>query len=589
MKNYLGIFLTGCCILVSCAKQAPQTDPALREIHFTASLGTFEVRATDTSFEQGDVIGLQAGAPLNIQNARLTLGSSGLTPETPIYWGMDQPQNQDTQFYAYYPYQAGEDISQGFHFQIQADQSTHAKYTASDFMMADRSAAPVDKEVHLQFTHHLSKVVLTIDNRKGIDIADVFLGDVYGRALVQAGKTPINMGQPGTVKAGKVAISGDSVAWALIVVPQTTAPKLIITSKTGEQYTYEVPEAIRFASGKRYKAQVTIDAKTLLTDFTTEVSDWVDDGDIQFGQDNPGAVTARKYLTFRSEGTTKVGLSNHGNTPILYYSFDTVNWTQWDYSKLTFSKGSPLYICGSNPEGLSTKSEYSIFSPSGDKFSVSGDVMSLVDKDEDVLEIPCSYCFNSLFFDCRTMTAAPALPATKLADGCYYQMFERCSTLSDAPALPATTMKTACYSDMFASCTSLVAAPNLPATTLAEECYCYMFSGCSNLTTPPALPAKSLASRCYLNMFSYCSSLVTAPDLPAPKLEFQCYTGMFVFCEKLSYVKCLATDISANSCVSSWLNRVADTGTFVKAAGMDVWKTGSDGIPQGWTVKVVGE
>jgi hypothetical protein len=34
---------------------------------------------------------------------------------------------------------------------------------------------------------------------------------------------------------------------------------------------------------------------------------------------------------------------------------------------------------------------------------------------------------------------------------------------------------------MFSGCNSLTAAPSLPATTLAEGCYRDMFSGCSSL------------------------------------------------------------------------------------------------------------
>ena len=34
---------------------------------------------------------------------------------------------------------------------------------------------------------------------------------------------------------------------------------------------------------------------------------------------------------------------------------------------------------------------------------------------------------------------------------------------------------------MFNGCTSLTSAPKLPATTLADRCYDYMFSGCKKL------------------------------------------------------------------------------------------------------------
>ena len=60
---------------------------------------------------------------------------------------------------------------------------------------------------------------------------------------------------------------------------------------------------------------------------------------------------------------------------------------------------------------------------------------------------------------------------------------------------------------MFHGCTSLTTAPELPATTLANQCYYNMFYGCTSLTTAPTLPATTLVSNCYSNMFYGCSKL----------------------------------------------------------------------------------
>jgi hypothetical protein len=60
---------------------------------------------------------------------------------------------------------------------------------------------------------------------------------------------------------------------------------------------------------------------------------------------------------------------------------------------------------------------------------------------------------------------------------------------------------------MFYYCTSLTTAPELPATTLAEGCYIYMFSGCTSLTAAPELPATTLVNSCYKNMFNGCTNL----------------------------------------------------------------------------------
>ena len=112
-----------------------------------------------------------------------------------------------------------------------------------------------------------------------------------------------------------------------------------------------------------------------------------------------------------------------------------------------------------------------------------------------------------------------------------------------------------------------------------------MFNGCTKLTIAPALPATKLESRCYMGMFNGCSSLTEAPELPAAELADLCYYYMFTNCTKLNYIKCLATSIPASSsALYLWTEGVASTGTFVKAAAMNDWPTGTSGIPEGWTV-----
>lgn len=195
-------------------------------------------------------------------------------------------------------------------------------------------------------------------------------------------------------------------------------------------------------------------------------------------------------------------------------------------------------------------------------------------------------CYQDLFNGCTNLKRGPKLPATTLATSCYYGMFMNCTSLTEAPELPATTMAVSCYWVMFMNCKSLTEAPELPATTLANSCYKQMFQGCTSLTAvPEILPATTLDDSCYQYMFSGCTSITTAPELPAATLTSGSYYGMFNSCTSLNYIKCLATDISANVCTSGWVNSVAANGSFVKAASMSDWTTGVDGIPDNWVTQ----
>ena len=125
----------------------------------------------------------------------------------------------------------------------------------------------------------------------------------------------------------------------------------------------------------------------------------------------------------------------------------------------------------------------------------------------------------------------------------------------------------------------------LPATTLTAHCYESMFYQCTALTTAPKLPATTLTDFCYASMFKQCTALTTAPELPAATLTESCYANMFTECTSLSYIKCLATDISALGCTTIWVRDVATSGTFVRPASTTGWTTGEHGIPSGWTTE----
>lgn len=141
-----------------------------------------------------------------------------------------------------------------------------------------------------------------------------------------------------------------------------------------------------------------------------------------------------------------------------------------------------------------------------------------------------------------------------------------------------------CYREMFRACTSLHSIPDLPATTVAEGCYFNMFRKCTGLTRADiTLPAMTLAPDCYRELFRDCTNLTSIPELPAPTLVDRCYQQMLSKCYELKSIKCLATNISASSCLQNWVQDIPSGGTFVKKQGVS-WPSGAHGIPNGWTV-----
>lgn len=161
-----------------------------------------------------------------------------------------------------------------------------------------------------------------------------------------------------------------------------------------------------------------------------------------------------------------------------------------------------------------------------------------------------SHCYCKMFFNCKSLMAAPELPATTLADSCYNSMFSYCFNLTNAPKLPAIVLADGCYSWMFVGCSNLTVAPELPATTLTDRCYYGMFQGCHGLTTAPKLSAITLADYCYANMFGSCTGLTTAPELPVTTLMSNCYSSMFSGCTGLTVAPELPATTLEDSCYS---------------------------------------
>jgi len=137
------------------------------------------------------------------------------------------------------------------------------------------------------------------------------------------------------------------------------------------------------------------------------------------------------------------------------------------------------------------------------------------------------------------LTTIPALPAGtggtgSLAKSCYKDMFRNCKSLGNLSdkSLPAQTLAANCYETMFYN-SSLTGAPSISATNLADSCCFKMFYKCANLTASPALLATTAAPTCYREMFGYCTSLTSIGKISLTQLaDFAC-RQMFDNCEKV--------------------------------------------------------
>ena len=145
----------------------------------------------------------------------------------------------------------------------------------------------------------------------------------------------------------------------------------------------------------------------------------------------------RSYETSRDGGNTWVDYTI--DTAITLNTGDEVSFRVRAYQKPRYDKYYVFKMTGK------IEAWHNVMSMKTDQL---GDTSGMLDPMEE-------YEFQFLFSGCTSLTKAPALPATRLAEDCYYGMFSGCQSLAKAPELPATVLSRFCYCRMFEDCQSL--------------------------------------------------------------------------------------------------------------------------------------
>ena len=291
MKRYiqfLTLVLAAAAISACAVKENATEDVVGKEIKFQAGIGSFQVKASDTAFEKGDEIGLFAEEPVSATNVRLTSDGESLTPETTLYWGLGQDVNQPVAFYAYYPYAAG--TAAQFTFAVAADQSSAAAYAAADLMLASTAAAPADASVRLNFGHRMSRAIIQVKNNlNNAAVTAVSVSGVLLEADVDITVPSVTAkGQTATVKAASVTGADGTMAWAVILPPQTPRGLSInITLSDGNTYDIPATDAV-LEEGYSYNVSAYLDQTISTIEFSAGITDWLESWIYNGKQNDPG-------------------------------------------------------------------------------------------------------------------------------------------------------------------------------------------------------------------------------------------------------------------------------------------------------------
>lgn len=234
-------------------------------------------RATETTFESGDKIGIYAteysgdvASPLQISgnwanNVATTYDGNIWTPTKKIFWSENK-----MDVYGYYPYMIPTSIDEHL-WSVQLDQSTPettdalSGYEASDFLWAKaESVAQKDGDVKLQFKHMCSKLVIKLVKGETFegdfpDDTSLYLHSTVPTATINFEKGIVSKyiyGDASPIKARRVSVD----TFEVILIPQNIHSRLPFVEIEMNGISYMTYDLFSYLPGVQYSVSITLNS-----------------------------------------------------------------------------------------------------------------------------------------------------------------------------------------------------------------------------------------------------------------------------------------------------------------------------------------
>lgn len=285
MRKTILFGLTAAMLVVACSEEDDLRQGIAGEgITFTSSVMS---RATDTSFEAGDAIGVsmytESGFVGNATNVQYTTADgSGFTSTNPMTWGA-AGSAETVDFKGVYPYKADAVADGIYSFTLATGEE--ASLSDNDVMYSSMTDVTVGaKSVDLTFTHKLVKVVMQVydQNRKLLPGATVKINNQQTSGTLNLADGTVT--STGTADATLDFASNPDVEgeYQTIVMPSTATQGRVITI-TYKNVDYPCPVDIyAFESGNKMTFSVTLNPESgtasqgTIVNATATVENWTE-------------------------------------------------------------------------------------------------------------------------------------------------------------------------------------------------------------------------------------------------------------------------------------------------------------------------
>lgn len=243
-----------------------------------------QTRATDTSFENTDEIGvyvtaadskLQLGGN-EVNNEKFVFNGTSWTSPRTVYWNTG-----NHNVYAYYPYSKDVNDVEDYVFSVQTDQSTAENYTKSDFMWASVNGVAASAEaVRMQFSHKLTCVNVELVKGESYEgeipsNTEVYLYSTVPDALISlttGDACKDSYGSSASIRCYQVS----ATKYKAIVVPQNLSSRRPLVEVVIGNVSYLMEGTISYKPGMRHTLTVTLeqDPEQIKINVGGEIEGW---------------------------------------------------------------------------------------------------------------------------------------------------------------------------------------------------------------------------------------------------------------------------------------------------------------------------
>ena len=314
-----------CFILLSCEGEIIDPLRVSKSVRLNAEIEGMKTRATNTSWEEGDAIGvymIKAGAGLDASALALNVeyrynDTTGFAPENPsdsLYFPFS---GSSVDFISYYPYR--EDFT-GFIYPVNL--MVQSNQTAIDLLYSDNATGRNmgNPNVNLLFSHQLTKMVFQIAHYRSIDLSGLSViitgvptestfDLVSGTLSAPSGVTDITLG-----------VSKDGTFAEAILLPGTDLSESHLWFILADEQVFKVPLAGLFTNplvqSSCYLFNVTLQTDEEPVISTGEITDWTTGPSQSVTADRTGEEPPAIKGSKRDPYTVSLAIASQGMTEV---------------------------------------------------------------------------------------------------------------------------------------------------------------------------------------------------------------------------------------------------------------------------------